>query len=100
MNLTETEPVGIAGALILFVNGAIGLAQIFGLVHWSADQVAQIAVVINSIAIFVSLLWARFRVFAPATIAGQAPAELDYGPPLSAEKAEATDLSVDPSAGE
>jgi hypothetical protein len=83
MNLTRTEPVGIAGAAIVLVNSVIGLAQVFGLADWSADQVAAVNLVLVNLATIAALVWSRSKVFSPATIVGQEPADLGGDEPIT-----------------
>jgi hypothetical protein len=83
MTLTKTEPVGIAGAVIVLVNSVVGLAQVFGVADWTADQVASVNLVLVNLATVAALVWSRSKVFSPATIVGQEPADLGDEAPLS-----------------
>jgi hypothetical protein len=83
MTLTQTQPVGVAGAAIVLVNSVIGLAQVFGLVDWDADQVAAVNLVLVNATVVGSLIWTWNTVFAPATVKGQEPADLGDDPPIA-----------------
>jgi hypothetical protein len=56
------EPTIIIGALLTIINAAVPLAQIFGFIHWTSDQIAAFVAFTGVISTVAGTLFIRSQV--------------------------------------
>lgn len=65
------EPTAILGALSEVVRAVIPMLIIFGFIHWTGEQVAQVMIVVGVIVGFLNVLLARAQVVPAETANAQ-----------------------------
>lgn len=56
------EPTVILGALSEVIKAIIPMLIIFGILHWTGEQVAQVMIVTSVVIAFINTAWARSQV--------------------------------------
>lgn len=56
------EPVAIVGALTVLFGAVITLLNVFGITHWTADEVTAVTAVWSALTALVLVVWVRAKV--------------------------------------